>query len=121
MMLPKSGVYIIRHLPTSTVYVGSSRDIASRWKSHESELTRGCHVNRRLQADWRRDGASAFVWERVEAVEPTDAALGAAEARWLAHYQLVGGGHVYNRRPSRRTPRPDGPIIMTRRTVTLLG
>src|SRR5262249_38276760 len=69
-MMRKSGVYIIRHLPTGTVYVGSSRDIAARGKWQESERHRGRYANRRLQADWLRDGPTAFVWERVAAVEP---------------------------------------------------
>jgi hypothetical protein len=98
----QSGVYVIRHCPSGRVYVGSSRNIATRWANHRATLNSGRHGNRGLQADWARDGAAAFEFLVVEPLEVDDPSLEAAEQRWAAHYQLLGGGLVYNRRPVMR-------------------
>jgi group I intron endonuclease len=56
------GVYTILNLVTGRCYVGSSADIASRWRIHLSALSREKHPNSALQADWTQYGVAAFSW-----------------------------------------------------------
>jgi predicted GIY-YIG superfamily endonuclease len=45
----KTGVYQIKSKVTGEFYIGSSRNVSSRWKTHLRELRRRNHFNHRLQ------------------------------------------------------------------------
>lgn len=51
-LLPVSmpAVYTITHLPTGHFYIGSSKNLYDRIRSHRWRLSRGVHGNKRLQA-----------------------------------------------------------------------
>lgn len=57
-----SGVYEIRNLVTDSRYIGSSVNMAKRWRDHQRELDRGVHHSPRLQRSWNKRGASAFAF-----------------------------------------------------------
>jgi group I intron endonuclease len=48
----KPAVYIIENAETGKMYVGSTTNVARRIAKHASELKRGVHVNKVLQADF---------------------------------------------------------------------
>lgn len=47
-----SGIYQICNRLNRKVYIGSSKDIEKRWKSHERDLKNGRHPNKELQKDY---------------------------------------------------------------------
>lgn len=55
-----SGVYAIKCVPTSRVYIGSSVRVSSRWAQHRWALRHGKHWRPQFQADWDEHGESAF-------------------------------------------------------------
>lgn len=57
----KTGVYAIRHVASGKVYVGSAAvDLRRRFGLHQSQLGRGVHHSKYLQAAWNKYGAGAF-------------------------------------------------------------
>lgn len=67
-----AGIYLIRHVASGRVYVGSAVSLRNRHRTHAQALDTGKHDNRYLQAAWKRYGASAFVFEVIEIVENLD-------------------------------------------------
>jgi hypothetical protein len=58
---PGWGVYIICHVPTARVYVGSTEDsFANRLRTHLRALRGGGHHNGLLRADWEHYGEGEF-------------------------------------------------------------
>lgn len=56
----KPGVYQIKNIRTSNVYIGSSSNIARRWLQHKSSLNLNKHENQYLQNAWNKYGKNAF-------------------------------------------------------------
>lgn len=54
------GIYKIVNVSNGKFYVGSSKDIASRWKAHITSLKAGIHHSRYLQASWNLYGSDSF-------------------------------------------------------------
>jgi group I intron endonuclease len=54
------GIYQIRNTINNKVYVGSSRDIAQRWRAHKSNLKNNKHPNKHLQNAWDTYGEESF-------------------------------------------------------------
>lgn len=75
------GVYRITCVPNGKVYIGSTTDVARRWKQHRSHLNRGTHGNPHLLAAWSKYGADAFRFEVVE--ETSEADRLEREAHWV--------------------------------------
>jgi len=86
------GIYTIT-TPNGSVYVGSSRNIKSRWSGHRSALRYKKHHSERLQAAWNKYGEQAFVFAVLEEIAD-DADLLAAENIWL--HENVGKDYCYN-------------------------
>lgn len=63
-----SGVYKIVCIPTGKVYIGSSEDLASRWRKHRASLRSNRHENQYLQNAWNKYGEPAFVFSVIELV-----------------------------------------------------
>ena len=55
-----TGVYYILHIPSGRRYIGSSLDIATRWRRHKRSLEKGTHHAKELQTLWSEDGEDAF-------------------------------------------------------------
>lgn len=66
-----TGVYSITCRVNGKRYIGSSVNIQSRWGAHRRLLTTGRHWNKHLQNAWNKHGAASFVFEIVEATEPS--------------------------------------------------
>ncbi len=91
------GVYCVRNMVTGKSLVGASRDIRARLNRHLAELKLGIHPNTALLGDWRQLGASAFTFETLDTLEPTDDDaydpkddLAVLEDLWLGKLQPYG-------------------------------
>ena len=57
-----TGVYAIKNQVTGKMYIGSSRCISYRFKSHLSALRSGRHVNKDMQDDFNLYGEENFIF-----------------------------------------------------------
>jgi group I intron endonuclease len=73
-----SGIYLLE-FPDGARYVGSSYQLESRKKEHQTRMKSGRHPNRRLQAAWDRHRAFEFTVLELAAVDR----LIAAEQAWM--------------------------------------
>lgn len=64
----KSGIYWIVG-PSGKAYIGSSKNVAARLRSHRSELQRGVHGNAHLQRAVNRHGFDRFLFQVIEYCE----------------------------------------------------
>lgn len=60
------GVYKITNVINNKNYVGSSKNIQSRWKKHKLLLNKGQHHSYKLQRDWTEFGENNFLFEILE-------------------------------------------------------
>lgn len=68
--MKKTGIYVIRHIVTGKLYVGSAKDIDNRWAVHRKQLREDRHHSPKLQNAWRKYGEDAFVFEVIETTAP---------------------------------------------------
>lgn len=78
-----SGIYKIINKANGKYYVGSSRDISTRWSTHKRALSKRCHRNLKLQCAWDKYGEDSFEFVMVENCSPDRVALLAAEQNHL--------------------------------------
>lgn len=78
----QSGIYAITNKVNGKKYIGSSINIAKRWRCHVSNLRSGKHGSRRLQNAWDKYGAESFEFSVLEYV-PEHARLIAREQEWI--------------------------------------
>lgn len=96
MIQRQAGIYFIKNKTNGKVYVGSSVFISKRWWAHKKDLNNGIHVNKHLQASWKKYGAHNF-----EFVVEKDL-TGQTEEQILAEEQTYidrlwdGGKNCYN-------------------------
>ena len=64
------GVYKITNMSNGKFYVGSSKDIKSRWSQHKKKLNEGTHGNSHLQRAWKLYGGQNFIFEVIEECLP---------------------------------------------------
>ena len=64
------GVYKITNLVNGRFYIGSSKDIESRWYQHKKQLDAELHNNPHLQSAWKLYGAQNFKFEIIEECIP---------------------------------------------------
>jgi DNA-binding XRE family transcriptional regulator len=88
-VIPVPGVYMLRH-KSGRVYVGSSRDVATRCKQHMALLQFGRHPVAAMQKDWDIDGAAAFEATLLEPIAPDGSKLDVAEQLWGKRLADVG-------------------------------
>lgn len=92
-----AGVYAIINTVTGHRYIGSTRDFETRRRAHQSGLRSGyIPTNGRLSAAVKEHGGESFTIELIEHVEPDEAALEAAEERWLLYYADLDRDGLYN-------------------------
>ena len=65
---PLMGVYCIKNLIDNKYYVGSSKNIDTRIKTHKQHLLKGCHNCRVLQKDFDKLGEENFKFDILEIV-----------------------------------------------------
>lgn len=100
-----SGIYRLRNKETGKVYIGQSKNVASRLLSHKFSLLSGTCIPE-IRADVKTYGAKSFEFEVLESV-PADKLLKREAEIIENHLQL--GKELYNR--SIPTTRPPSPTI----------
>lgn len=90
----KSGIYIITHLASGMVYIGSSVDVTKRLKEHKRDLKAKRHHSPRLQNFFSKYGMDAFTFVLLEEVE-IDSLLN-REQHWMDHYESHNRNKGFN-------------------------
>lgn len=90
-----SGIYKITNDRTGETYIGQSKNIEKRIKSHENELRQGTHHNRGMQADWIR--GDTFTFKVLEETSPNRQVLNQKEEKYISQYNSFNQG--YNQTP----------------------
>jgi group I intron endonuclease len=99
------GVYMICNRQNMGFYIGSSVDIATRWRSHKATLNKGTSYSVHLQRAWSKYGADSFDFVIVEECEPS--VLTEREQFWLDDTRACELG--YNCNPVARQGRLGRP------------
>lgn len=60
------GIYKIKNKVNHKVYIGESINVKARWSHHRSDLRKGTHHSKYLQADWNKYGEKAFKFSVIE-------------------------------------------------------
>ena len=93
------GIYIIRNLINTKLYVGSAKDFAIRWRSHRRQLRKNIHPSSHLQLAWNQYGESSFEFSCLERVaNPTD--LIEREQYWIDYFNSANRRRGYNLSPT---------------------
>jgi len=70
----KTGVYVIANLINGKLYVGSAgRSFNERFRQHRSQLRRGIHHSKHMQAAWNKYGEESFEFRVVCETAPEQA------------------------------------------------
>jgi hypothetical protein len=85
------GIYQISLIGTDRCYVGSSRSMGGRLRTHAKALVAGVHSNVKLQSAWREYGADRFRYRILERIE-NEHELVEAEQRWIDHFRAADIG-----------------------------
>lgn len=87
-----SAIYGIRHITSGRIYVGSAVRTNARWRQHRSQLQRGTHHSRHMQAAWSKYGVDEFEFVVLEIVPNPDDLL-VRENEWIS--SLMAADHRY--------------------------
>ena len=68
-MMKICGIYEITNTITGDFYIGSSKDIKSRWRTHEKPSTWNEHPNNPMYLDMQKYGVEKFEFEILEEAE----------------------------------------------------
>lgn len=90
-----SSIYGIRHVVSGRIYVGSAVRTNARWRQHRSQLQRGTHHSRYLQAAWSKYGTESFEFVVLELVMSPDDLL-ARENEWIVSSKAADYRHGFN-------------------------
>jgi len=78
-----SGVYLVKCVANGRSYVGSSKDIACRWKEHRYGLRHGAHYNAHWQHAWNKYGEKSFEWSILEETPLDGELIRKREQHWI--------------------------------------
>ena len=90
----QSGIYRILNTINGKIYIGSSKDVNSRFAHHRSSLRKGGHHSPLLQRSWDKHGEDAFLFEIVELCSVED--LMVREQTWLDDTKCYLSDKGYN-------------------------
>lgn len=113
----RAGIYQIRCLTNSKVYIGSSKHIGNRWIEHRKSLKDGTHHSITLLRAWRKYGAEQFVFEVIELVD-NEGDLVQSEQAWLDRVRPFDKDKGYNISPSAESCRGITRSPETRRRIS---
>ncbi len=88
------GIYKITNIITNKVYIGSSKDIYSRWDKHIYDLRSGKHHSPHLQRAWDYYGNKRFKFEIIEKCDLDN--LLEREQYYINFYNSANSDYGYN-------------------------
>jgi len=86
------GIYKILNSINKKCYIGSSKDIKKRWKSHLSDLKHGTHPNSKLQNSWEKYSQDVFEFSIIEVVEDVKYLIN-REQFWMDFHKCIEEGY----------------------------
>jgi group I intron endonuclease len=121
-----SGIYWIRNTLNGKRYVGSAVNVDKRLRDHRALLNKGAHHCRSLQYAWVKHSEAAFIFEPIEAVEPTKAALDSREQAHLDTAFATGLAYNICRKAGsclgvKRSAATRGKMSLARKSLDLKG
>ena len=85
-----AGVFQVRNLINGKIFLGIAQNLPGILNSNRFQLTAGNHPNASLQAEWKQYGPSAFAFETLDELTPSEdgrvnirTELSALEDLWL--------------------------------------
>ncbi len=97
-ILPETpGIYKLVCHTSGRVYVGSTKNLRSRWGGHRKELRGGRHHSLLLQRAWNKYGEAAFSFEILELVMFPEYLID-REQYWIDMTQCFDPKYGFNRR-----------------------
>ena len=85
------GIYKVKNLINSKVYIGQSVDIEKRWSTHIAELNNNYHYNAHLQRAWNKYGKENFEFSIVEECDVNQ--LNQREIYWISKFNSYEDGY----------------------------
>lgn len=85
------GIYFIKNIVTDKVYIGSSRDIQKRIRSHKACLDKNKHHSKKLQKSYNKYGKNFFIFEILEICDVQD--LERIEKEWITYFDSYKNGY----------------------------
>lgn len=61
----QSGIYKIENKSNRKIYIGSAKNIFSRWYKHKYLLRKNKHPNKKMQYSWNKYGEDDFIFEII--------------------------------------------------------
>lgn len=106
MISSAPGLYRITDAASGRFYIGSSVNVARRWRQHTGRLKNGTHPNPLLQSIWNKDSSRLSIEmtravDRAELLQAEQAELDAARvgSNWFCMNVLtVAGSHLGRKR-----------------------
>lgn len=95
----KCGIYQIRNIKNNHVYIGSSKNLKTRLKTHKNQLEKHVHLNMHLQKAYDKYGAENFIFEIIEFCSPED-----RFQREQYYIDIFFGKFCYNINPKTTSP-----------------
>ena len=89
------GIYMIKNMVNSKIYIGQSVDIERRWGRHRSELRGNDHDNKHLQSAWNKYGENNF--EFTNLCECEESQLNTMEIDYIAKLNTYDPDFGYNK------------------------
>lgn len=95
-------IYKIRNKTNNKFYLGSSKNLANRWREHKRDLRNNKHHSPRLQHAWNKYGPENFVFEVIEELSQDclDKQLLEREQYWLKTLNPLDESIGYNISPN---------------------
>lgn len=90
-----NGVYMIHNIKHNRKYIGSSKNINRRFKTHMRELLEGSHNNRFMQKDYDEAGPDNFKYVILER-DLKEELLTAYEKYWIYKHDAIVKYKGYN-------------------------
>lgn len=87
-----SGIYKIEHIESGKCYVGSAKNVTTRWKLHRQQLKSGKHHSEKLQRAYLKYGQDAFRYSIIEIV-PEPGGLIEREQYWIDLLDCIKKGY----------------------------
>jgi group I intron endonuclease len=94
------GIYHILNTVNGKRYIGSARNIDTRWKQHRRELRENRHHSITLQRAWNKYGEQAFVFEILDEIDYSSILLVAEQCYLSMNFGENGEKLGYNIYPT---------------------